>query len=146
MKVALNATSRMERMNMELKYKCFSCCDKKTEQEMTRKGRVMRSLCNECSIKKSVEYKSGNSPPNKQKTKEELRDYNRNYYLKNQEKLVKRNSGITRPRRRCIYCDLFMNYNHHSRHIHLTCSTLTIWNKEYNGVMKQLKKTIMKIK
>ena len=125
--------------------KCFKCCLKLPNEKFFRRGKHYKTICNECSIIQSEKYKKGEVKA-KPKTKEELREYNRNYYLKNQEKLVKRNSGNTRPRRRCIYCDLFMNYNHHSRHIHLTCSTLTIWNKEYNVVMKQIKKTIMKVK
>tara|TARA_R110000803_G_scaffold83901_1_gene149995 strand:- start:871 stop:1293 length:423 start_codon:yes stop_codon:yes gene_type:complete len=137
------------RMNMELKYKCFSCCDKKTEEEMTRKGRVMKSLCNECSTKKSVKYKSGKSPK-KYKTHEEQQEYNKAYYQKNKAKIDKINIEARKnaPDFKCPWCSITIKYGTIWSHKNYGCYVYreNKWKVVYRECLVQLKKTTIKAK
>ncbi len=135
--------SFVERMSGKLPYKCFTCCEMKSVKQMTRKGRLMKSLCNECSIKKSAIYKSGEIPKKKCKTKEEQQAYNKAYYLKNKEKIDKTNleAKKNRPDFKCPWCETTIKYGTMWSHKNYGCSIYreNKWKRVFRDCLRELK-------
>jgi len=135
--------SLLERMSEKLPYKCKTCCEMKSVEQMTRRDKCFKTLCNTCSIKKSALYKSGEIPKKKQRTKEEQQAYNKRYYLKNKEKIDKANieAKKNRPDFKCPFCETTIKYGSIWSHKSYGCSIFreNKWKLEYREVLRELK-------